>query len=52
MPKSVSSSHSGQRLGEIATAQLTLNRISLAGILVCPPEGIVIVPEIDAPRTF
>src|SRR2546422_10576022 len=44
-----------QRLGEIATAitpQLTLNRISLAGILVCPPEDIIIVPEIDAPRTF
>jgi hypothetical protein len=44
-----------ERLGEIATAitaQLTLNRISLAGILVCPPEDIIIVPEIDAPRTF
>ncbi len=23
-----------------------------AGILVCPPEDIIIVPEIDAPRTF
>jgi hypothetical protein len=44
-----------ERLGEIATAitaQLTLNRISLAGILVRPPEDIIIVPEIDAPRTF
>jgi hypothetical protein len=44
-----------ERLGEIATAitaQLTLNRISLAGILVCPSEDIIIVPEIDAPRTF
>jgi hypothetical protein len=44
-----------ERLGEIATAiitQLTLNRIKLAGILVCPPEDIIIVPEIDAPRTF
>ena len=44
-----------ERLGEIATAitaQLTLNRISLAGILVCPPEDIIIVPETDAPRTF
>lgn len=43
------------RLGEIATAitaQLTLNRISLVGILVCPPEDIIIVPEIDASRTF
>ncbi len=44
-----------ERLGEIATAitaQLTLNRISLAGILVCPPEDIIIVSEIDAARTF
>jgi hypothetical protein len=44
-----------ERLGEIATAiiaRLTLNRIKLAGILVCPPEDIIIVPEIDAPRTF
>lgn len=43
------------RLGEIATAitaQLTLNGIGLAGILVCPPEDIIIVPETDAPRTF
>jgi len=44
-----------ERLGEIATAitaQLTLNRIRLVGILVCPPEDIIIVPEIDASRTF
>src|SRR2546425_4696813 len=44
-----------ERLGEIATAitpQLTLNRISLAGILVCPPEDIIIVSEIDASRAF
>jgi hypothetical protein len=44
-----------ERLGEIATAitaQLTLNRISLLGILVCPPEDIIIVSEIDASRTF
>src|SRR5260370_23535340 len=44
-----------ERLAEIATAiiaQLTLNRIKLAGILVCPPEDIIIVPELDAPRTF
>jgi len=44
-----------ERLGEIATAvisQLTLNRISLAGILVCPPEDIIIVPQIEAARTF
>jgi hypothetical protein len=44
-----------ERLGEIATAitaQLTLNRINLVGILVCPPEDIIIVPEIDASRTF
>jgi hypothetical protein len=44
-----------ERLGEIATtitAQLTLNRIDLVGILVCPPEDIIIVPEIDASRTF
>lgn len=43
------------RLGEIATtitAQLTLNRIDLVGILVCPPEDVIIVPEIDASRTF
>jgi hypothetical protein len=44
-----------ERLGEIATAiisQLTLNRISLAGILVCPPEDIIIVPQTEAARTF
>jgi hypothetical protein len=44
-----------ERLGEIATAitaQLTLNRISLVGIVVCPPEDIIIVSEIDAFRTF
>jgi hypothetical protein len=44
-----------ERLGEIATAitaQLTLNRIDLLGILVCPPEDVIIVSEVDAPRTF
>jgi hypothetical protein len=44
-----------ERLGEIATtitAQLTLNRIGLVGVLVCPPEDIIIVSEIDASRTF
>jgi hypothetical protein len=44
-----------ERLGEIATAitaQLTMNRISLAGILVCPPEDVIIVSESDASRTF
>jgi hypothetical protein len=44
-----------ERLGEIATsitAQLSLNRISLLGILVCPPEDIIIVSETDASRTF
>jgi len=42
-------------LGEIATAitaQLTLNRINVAGILVCPPEDIIIVSENDASLTF
>ena len=44
-----------ERLGEIATAitsQLTLNKIGLIGILVCPPEDIIIVSETDASRTF
>jgi hypothetical protein len=44
-----------ERLGEIATAitaQLTLNRISLVGLLVCPPEDIIIVSGIDASRTY
>lgn len=44
-----------ESLGEIATAitaQLTLNRINLVGILVCPPEDIIIVSENDASRTF
>lgn len=44
-----------ERLGEIATAitaQLTLNRIDLVGILVCPPEDVIIVPEIDASQAF
>jgi hypothetical protein len=44
-----------ESLGEIATAitaQLTLNRVSLAGILVCPPEDIIIVSENDASQTF
>jgi hypothetical protein len=44
-----------EHLGEIATAitsQLTLNRIRLFGILVCPPEDIIIVSEIDASRSF
>ena len=43
------------RLGEIATAvtaQLTVNRISVVGMLVCPPEDIIIVSETDASRTF
>jgi len=44
-----------ERLGEIATAmtaQLTLNSISLVGIMVCPPEDIIIVSEIDASRAY
>lgn len=44
-----------ERLGEIATAvtaQLTLNRISIVGMLVCPPEDIIIVSEVDASRTL
>jgi hypothetical protein len=44
-----------ERLGEIATAvtsQLTLNRINVVGMLVCPPEDIIIVSEADASRTF
>lgn len=44
-----------ERLAEIATAvtsQLTLNGISPVGILVCPPEDIIIVSEADASRTF
>src|SRR5256886_14618699 len=41
-------------LGEIATAitaQLSLNRVNMAGIFVCPPEDIIIVSENDAART-
>ena len=34
------------------TAQLTVNRISVVGMLVCPPEDIIIVSETDASRTF
>lgn len=44
-----------ENLGAIATAitaQLNLNRINLVGILVCPPEDIIIVHEADATRTF
>ncbi len=44
-----------ETLGEIATAitaQLTLNNVTMSGILVCPPEDIIIVSENDAPRTF
>ena len=44
-----------ERLGEIATAvtaQLTVNRISVVGMLVCPPEDIIIVSENDASRTY
>ena len=47
--------HGAERLGEIATAitaQLTLNGVSLLGILVAPPEDIIIVSESDASRTF
>jgi hypothetical protein len=45
----------GEKLGEIATAitaQLTMYRVSIAGLLVCPPEDIIIVSESDASRTF
>ena len=44
-----------ETLGEIATAitaQLSLNRVNIAGILVCPPEDIIIVSENDASRTY
>lgn len=44
-----------EKLGGIATAitaQLNLNGVSLLGILVCPPEDIIIVSESDASRTF
>lgn len=47
--------HGAEKLGEIATAitaQLTLNGVGLFGILVAPPEDIIIVSEIDASRTF
>ena len=47
--------YGAESLGEIATAitaQLTLNRINMAGILVCPPEDIIIVSENDASQTF
>lgn len=44
-----------ERLGEIATsimAQLTLNRIRMVGLMVCPPEDIILVAEGDAPRAL
>jgi hypothetical protein len=44
-----------ENLGSIATAitaQLTLNGIDPVGMLVCPPEDILIVSESDASRTF
>lgn len=44
-----------ERLGEIAAsiiAQLNLNGVGIAGMLVCPPEDIVLVQENDAPRTL
>ncbi len=44
-----------ENLGGIATAitaQLTLNGIDPVGILVCPPEDILIVSESEASRTF
>jgi hypothetical protein len=44
-----------ENLGGIATAitaQLTLNGIDPVGIMVCPPEDILIVSESDASRTF
>lgn len=44
-----------ERLGEIATsilAQLTMNRIRIAGMMVCPPEDIILVAEGDASRTL
>lgn len=47
--------HGAENLGAIATAitaQLTLNGVGLLGILVAPPEDIVIVSESDASRTF
>jgi hypothetical protein len=47
--------HGADRLGEIATAiigQLTLNAVNPVGILVCPPEDIILVSEDDASRTF
>jgi hypothetical protein len=47
--------HGAEKLGEIATAitaQLTLSGVALFGILVAPPEDIIIVSEIDASRTF
>lgn len=47
--------HAAEKLGQIATAitaQLTLNGVSLFGILVAPPEDIIIVSDSDASRTF
>lgn len=44
-----------ERLGEIATSitsQLTLHGVDPVGIMVVPPEDIIIVPEADAPRTL
>ena len=43
------------RLGEIATsvtAQLTTNGVDPVGVLVAPPEHVLIVPESEASRTF
>ncbi len=47
--------HGPEGLGKIATAitaQLTLNGVDPVGILVCPPEDIIIVPEKDASRSY
>ena len=47
--------HGPENLGGIATAitaQLTLSGIDPVGILVCPPEDILIVSESEASRTF
>lgn len=47
--------HGPENLGAIATAitsQLTSNGIEPVGILVCPPEDILIVSESEASRTF
>lgn len=47
--------HGPENLGGIATAitsQLTLNGIDPVGMMVCPPEDILIVSENEASRTF